>query len=162
MHTFVKNIILLSVGIAYSVNFQNRCQCHFCQTKKHVPRECDTHIQIFVKLWKLLTKLLHWKTNSTFQDKNLTKWLAVKTRRSKYASNSWKSLCLFTWALILPSWCFRRKLEKKQEGEDAPKQVPHTLESLREKDETMLANVDDEEKLEVRMCSQTSIITSIR
>lgn len=55
--------------------------------------------------------------------------------------------------LVLTSWCFRRKLEKKQEGEDAPKQVPHTLESLREKDETMLANVDDEEKLEVRICS---------
>lgn len=52
---------------------------------------------------------------------------------------------------ITSSWCFRRKLEKKQEGEDVPKQVPHTLESLREKDETMLANVDDEEKLEVRM-----------
>lgn len=52
----------------------------------------------------------------------------------------------------LTSWCFRRKLEKKQEGDDVPKQVPHTLESLREKDETMLANVDDDEKLEVRKC----------
>lgn len=30
-----------------------------------------------------------------------------------------------------------------------PKKVPHTLESLREKDETMLANVEDEEKDEV-------------
>lgn len=44
---------------------------------------------------------------------------------------------------------FRRKLEKKQEGDDVPKKIPHTLESLREKDETMLANVDEEEKEEV-------------
>ncbi|KAH9640590.1 hypothetical protein HF086_000534 [Spodoptera exigua] len=43
----------------------------------------------------------------------------------------------------------KRKLEKKQEGDDVPKKIPHTLESLREKDETMLANVDEEEKLEV-------------
>lgn len=30
--------------------------------------------------------------------------------------------------------------------------MPHTLESLREKDETMLAAADEEEKLEVRLC----------
>lgn len=45
---------------------------------------------------------------------------------------------------------FRRKLEKKQEGDDVPKKIPHTLESLREKDETMLVNADDEEQEEVR------------
>ncbi|KAM3957011.1 putative ribosome production factor 1 [Aphomia sociella] len=44
----------------------------------------------------------------------------------------------------------KRKLEKKQEGEDVPKKVPHTLESLREKDETMLANVEAEEQEEAQ------------
>lgn len=44
----------------------------------------------------------------------------------------------------------KRKLEKKQEGDDVPKKVPHTLESLREKDETMLVNVDEDEKLEAQ------------
>lgn len=33
-----------------------------------------------------------------------------------------------------------------------PKKVPHTLESLREKDETMLAHADPEEQEEVRNC----------
>lgn len=46
---------------------------------------------------------------------------------------------------------FRRKLEKKQEGDDVPKKVPHTLESLREKDETMLANAEAEEQEEVEI-----------
>lgn len=46
--------------------------------------------------------------------------------------------------------CSRRKLEKKQEGDEVPKKVPHTLESLREKDETMLANAEPEEQEEVR------------
>lgn len=43
-------------------------------------------------------------------------------------------------------------MEKKQEGDDVPKKVPHTLESLREKDETMLVNADTEEQEEVRIC----------
>ncbi|XP_037300730.1 probable ribosome production factor 1 isoform X1 [Manduca sexta] len=44
----------------------------------------------------------------------------------------------------------KRKLEKKQEGDDVPKKIPHTLESLREKDETMLANVEVEEQEEAQ------------
>ncbi|XP_039765491.1 probable ribosome production factor 1 [Pararge aegeria] len=44
----------------------------------------------------------------------------------------------------------KRKLEKKQEGDDVPKKIPHTLESLREKDETMLANVEAEEQEEAQ------------
>lgn len=35
-----------------------------------------------------------------------------------------------------------------------PKKVPHTLESLREKDETMVANAEPEEQEEVRNTSE--------
>lgn len=46
---------------------------------------------------------------------------------------------------------FRRKLEKKQEGDEVPKKLPHTLESLREKDETTVENAEAEEQEEVNI-----------
>lgn len=51
-------------------------------------------------------------------------------------------------------------MEKKQEGDDVPKQVPHTLESLREKDDTMLVNVEPDEQEEVRNLYTFSISIS--
>lgn len=44
----------------------------------------------------------------------------------------------------------KRKLEKKQEGDDVPKKVPHTLETLREKDETTVEHALEEEQDEVQ------------
>lgn len=72
----------------------------------------------------------------------------VKIKRSKYGYLS--RLVLFYGLIYYKIVLFRRKLEKKQEGDDVPKKIPHTLESLREKDETMLANVDEAEQEEVR------------
>lgn len=42
----------------------------------------------------------------------------------------------------------KKAAKKARIQEGAPKQVPHTLESLREKDETAIANLDDEAKEE--------------